>query len=134
MSTLREVIARVDAIKPNAYSDETKVSWLNALEGRIVVGVFQMRVAQAAARMHSPDDLEQELLVKFPHDDIYEAWLAAKIDFANGEYEKYQNSMAMYNELYEDFVQLVAMRYNPAQMEAPEEREALLDAYLADEA
>lgn len=133
MSTLQEVIARVDEIKPNAFSDEIKVSWLNALEGRIVVDVFQLPRAEAIARHHTEEDLGQELLVKFPHDDIYEAWLAAKIDFANGEYEKYQNSMAMYNELYEDFVQLIAMRYNPAQR-TPEERATLLEAYLADEA
>lgn len=133
MSTLKSVIERVDEFKPNAFSDELKVSWLNALEGRVVMSVFQLPQSAVKEWVHSADDLGAELLVRFPHDDIYEAWLAAKIDFANGEYEKYQNSMAMYNELYEDFVQLVAMRYNPTQ-KTPEERETLLDAYLADEA
>ena len=97
------------------------------------MSVFQLPQSAVKEWVHRADDLGAELLVRFPHDDIYEAWLAAKIDFANGEYEKYQNSMAMYNELYEDFVQLVAMRYRPAQRTS-EEREALLEAYLADEA
>lgn len=133
MSTLKSVIERVDEFKPNAFSVDLKVSWLNALEGRIVMSVFQLPRSAVKKWAHSADDLGAELLVRFPHDDIYEAWLAAKIDFANGEYEKYENSMAMYNELYDDFVQLAAMRYNPAQM-TPEEREAMLEAYLADEA
>jgi len=87
---------------------------------------------KAQAYRHGAEDLTQELLVRFPHDDIYEAWLLARIDLANGEYEKYQNAMAMYNELYEDFVRLVAMRFSPAQKTA-EERPALLQAYLTGE-
>lgn len=132
MSTFYAVMGRVDEIKPNSFSDKIKKDWIDALEGRIVTDVFQLPSAQAEVRRVKGGELEQELLVRFPHDDIYDAWLIARIDFANGEYEKYQNSMEMYNELYENFVQMVAMRLNPAQR-TMEERLELLKAYIAGE-
>ena len=132
MSTLQEVIELVDAIKPNAFDPAVKVAWINSLEGRIIVDVFQLPWSQAVARKHSADDLNTELLVRFPHDDIYEAWLLAKIDFANGEAEKDENSITMYNEVYDNFVHMIAMRFDPAQR-TPEERETILGAYLVDD-
>ena len=44
-----------------------------------------------------------ELLVSTPHDDIYIRWLEAQIDYANGEYGKYQNAMAMFNAAYSNY-------------------------------
>lgn len=61
-------------------------------------------------------DKDTELLVVFPHTDIYIYWLSAKIDEANGEYNKYQNTMDSYNAAYGDFVRWFASTYEPAQM------------------
>ena len=33
--TAQEIIAAVDAVKPNAFDNASKLRWLNALEGRI---------------------------------------------------------------------------------------------------
>ena len=45
-------------------------------------------------------DLTTELLVPAPYDDIYIRWLESQIDYTNGEYGKYNNSIAMYNAAY----------------------------------
>ena len=44
-----------------------------------------------------------ELLVPAPYDDIYIRYLEMQIDYANGEYGKYNNSKVMYNETYTVF-------------------------------
>ncbi|MFR3291357.1 MAG: hypothetical protein ACLTSG_14585 [Lachnospiraceae bacterium] len=39
-------------------------------------------------------DADTTMLVRPPHDKLHPAYLEARIDFANGEYEKYQNTFA----------------------------------------
>lgn len=111
-----EVLEWVDEVKPNAFSDKVKVAWLNALEGRIALEVFLMAPEEARGLRYSfPEDLERELLVEMPYDDIYGLWLCAKIDEANGEYDKYQNTAQIYNEHYGSFLRWFAQVYDPVQ-------------------
>ena len=116
MSTIKEIIARVDAIKPNAFDDAAKVNWLASLEGKIAADVFLMSFPELAQfRYTVADSMDTEPLVCFPHDDVYDLWLCAQIDLANGEYNKYQNTMVSYNESYGNFVRWFARVYEPSQ-------------------
>lgn len=113
---IREAIEHVDEVKPNAFDSKAKVLWLNALEGRIAADVFLLAPVEIRQLQYSlPEDLETELLVTAPHDDIYTLWLQAKIDEANGEYDRYQNTMQIYNEHYGNFLRWFASLYDPAQ-------------------
>ena len=68
------------------------------------------------AQLHyGPGDLDKELLVDPPYDDIYELYLEAEIDRANGEYNKYQNTMQSYNARRGDFVTWFCQIWDPAQ-------------------
>ena len=71
-----------------------------------------------------PEDLETELLVGPPHDDIYTLYLQAKIDEANGEYNKYSNTMQIYNEYYGTFLRWFCGLYDPVQGYLSEEARA----------
>lgn len=111
-----EVIEYVDSVRPNPFSDKEKVMWLNALEGRIAADVFLLAPLEIRKlKYEHPDNMDTELLVVSPHDDIYYLWLIARIDEANGEYNKYQNSSQIYNEHYGNFVRWFARTYEPAQ-------------------
>lgn len=116
MSTIKEVLDRVDARKPNAFRAEQKTAWITELEGMLALNVFLMDICEAEQLHYSwPEHGDTQLLVRFPHDGIYGLWLEAKIDMANGEYDKYQNSMIQYNEAYTNFVRWFARVYTPAQ-------------------
>lgn len=122
---LREAIERVDEIKPNAFSSAVKTDWINALEGRIAADVLLLAPAEVKQLRYTyPEDQNTELLIDPPHDDIYTLWLAAKIDEANGEYNKYQNTMQIYNEHFGDFVRWFASTWDPAQGYISEEARA----------
>jgi len=113
---VREAIERADDVKPNAFDSKTKAAWLNALEGRIAASVFLLAPAEIRQlQYHVPEDLETELLVAPPHDDIYALWLQAKIDEGNGEYDRYQNTMQIYNEHFGSFLRWFAGLYDPAE-------------------
>ena len=60
------------------------------------------------------DDKNREMLVAPPHDKLYRSYLTAMVDFANGEYEKYDNTMQMFNANYGEFMRWFAMNYRPA--------------------
>ena len=114
--TPEEIITQVDEIKPNAFDDKTKLRWIGELEGRIAADLFLLSSTELQQlELIHPEGMEQELLVKWPHNDIYSLWLQAKIDFANGEYDKYQNTMAAYNEVYNNFANWFIRTYSPAQ-------------------
>ena len=112
---IKEALEWADEMKPNAFTSKVKLAWLNALEGRIAADVFLMAPAEIAALHYTEEDMETELLVVPPHDDIYTLWLQAKIDASNGEYNKYANSMQIYNEHFGNFLRWFADLYEPAQ-------------------
>jgi len=113
---IRDVIEWTDEIKPNAFNDRVKVEWLSALDGRIAADVLLLAPAEVAALPYLyPRDMDTVMLVSPPHDDIYSLWLAAKVDEANGEYNKFANSAAIFNAHYSSFVRWFADTYAPAQ-------------------
>ena len=112
--TLAEIIAQVDEVKPNAFSNEAKTIWLNEIEGKIQTDVFLLAVEDVQQYTYA-EHKDHMMLVNAPHSKLYRAYLEAKIDYANGEYNKYQNTMQMFNEFYNEFVIWFARNYRPAE-------------------
>lgn len=111
--TLSEVIAKVDEIKPNAFSNEAKTAWMNEAEGMVQTEVFLLAPEEIITYDYAKDK-DTELLVQSPHDKLYPSYLTAMIDFANGEYNKYQNTMQMFNSHFGEFMRWFALNYRPA--------------------
>lgn len=111
--TLREVIERVDEIKPNAFSEDTKTMWVNECEGMVQTEVL-LFASEDIVVYNYAEHKDAELLVKPPHDKLYWAYLSAMIDFANGEYNKYQNAMQLFNAHFNEFMGWYARTYRPA--------------------
>ena len=103
---IMEAIGRINRLKPNAYAIQDKVWWLSILDGRIKTDIIDTHEGgeDVIFTGYSEDgDTNTKLLVPAPHDILYIYWLEAQIDYANGEYNKYSNSMAMFNEAYSAF-------------------------------
>lgn len=116
MATIREIMERVDENVPNAFSQKTKLGWIASLDGKIAADVFLMGIEEIRMLQYRhPEDLDSEPLVGFPHDEIYDLWLRARIDDANGEVERYENAMQQFNAHYGNFVRWFASTYEPAQ-------------------
>ena len=110
---LKEVIEYVDELKPNAFSSETKTRWINALEGRIQTEVMLFGPDNITTYTWE-DDQDTELFVRPPYEEIYEDYLYARIDLANGEYDKYADSMAKFEEIFTAFTIWYIEEYHPA--------------------
>ncbi len=98
--TAREVIALVDALRPNQYGEEQKLRWLRRLDGQILAELGDMHEpANADDEAPALDDLytvDTELLAPFPYDEeLYTAYLFCQIDLHNAEIQKYNQSLSL---------------------------------------
>lgn len=104
--TLLEAINRIDVLKPNSYSQGEKIQWLSNLDGiikREIIDTHEGGEGVVFNGYTEETSLTTELLVPAPYDDVYLRYLETQIDYANGEYGKYNNSMAMYDTAYSSF-------------------------------
>ena len=99
--TFMEAVNRVDAVKPNVYELEEKLRWLSVLDG--IVKKEIMDTHEGAEAVLPEADTDRELLAPHPYDGMYIHWLEAQIDYAGGEYGKYNSSMAMFRAVYEAY-------------------------------
>ncbi len=104
--TIMDALYRIDELKPNSYSQTEKIKWLSTLDGivkREIIDTHEGGESIQFSGYGEDADLNTVLLIPAPYEDIYLRWLEAQIDYTNGEYGKYNNSIAMYNTAYASF-------------------------------
>lgn len=104
--TIIETINRIDILKPNTYSPETKTYWLSNLDGIVFEKIIKTHEGAEGKDFNGytvETPIDTVLLIPAPYDDIYLKWLEAQIDYANGEYDKYNNIIVAYNDAYTEF-------------------------------
>lgn len=104
--TIREALETVDRLKPNQYGSADKLRWLSELDGAVYREILtQHEMDGPAFAGYTPEaDLDGTvLLIEWPYDEIYRWYLEMKIDDANGEMAKYNNSAAKYNMYYQAY-------------------------------
>lgn len=77
------------------YPDSMLLQFLNEVEGKVQTEVLM--IAPDDTVRYGADDLTSEMIVTAPHDKLYYVYLMAMIDFVNGEYDRYTNSMNLAN-------------------------------------
>lgn len=98
--TSNKAIEIVDRLKPNVYSEEDKLRWINELDGMVQRLVIQ---TDEVTEYAYPDDMDRELLIPAPFDDCYTLFLEAKIDYYNREYANYNNSAIMFDSQFSEY-------------------------------
>lgn len=111
-----EVINMVDALKPNAYTQEEKIRWLSNLDSRVKVQIMDAHEDNQHTDFKGYDDLtklETELLVSEPYDEMYLRWLEAMIDYTNGDDDRYNNAIILFNNAYENYKRYYTRTHTP---------------------
>ncbi len=104
--TIAEVISKVDALKPNTYTPEDKIDWLSTLDHRVksqIIDAHECNEPIIFFGYDSLNDMDTELLVPAPYDEMYLRWLEAMIDYHNSEDERYNNAIILFNNAYEGY-------------------------------
>lgn len=95
--TAGEILDRVDALRPNAYSPEQKLRWLRRLDGQILLELLETHEgAGELPSLPASYDQQTQLLAPFPWGEgVYIAGLFCQIDLHNGEIQKYNQSLSL---------------------------------------
>lgn len=108
MATIADVIAAVDALRPNQYSAAVKIRWLSDCESTLHSELTQNYVSSpdmpdVFTGYNEDTDPKTVLLAPPPHDMLYRHWLLAQIDLHNRELAQYNNSSVQYNVAYQAY-------------------------------
>ena len=101
-----EAINRIDSLKHNTYTQSDKLAWLSRLDSMVKKHIIDTHEGSEDVTFTGYDDstdLQTELLIPAPYDEVYLRWMEAQIDYYNGEYEKYNNASDLFNTAYNDF-------------------------------
>ena len=104
--TIIEATSMIDSLKPNNYTYQDKVRWLSELDGMIKTNIIDTHEGGSEIAFEGyteSTDSDAPLLVSAPYEGIYMKWLESKIDYANAEYAKYNNTKNAFNAIYEEF-------------------------------
>lgn len=107
--TAGEAIAAADALRPNQYTTEQKLQWLQLLDGQIRLELFESHEGAAETAAGGEYTGDTELLAPQPYGgELYTAYLFSRIDLANAEIQKYNQSAALVSAAWRQ----LADRYN----------------------
>ena len=114
--TIRDAITRLDALIFNTYTDSDKVEWLSRLDTEIKQQIIDTHegagnVSFSGYTENTPGDTV--LLVPSPYDEVYLRWMEAQIHYYNGEYDKFNASIVMYNTAFDNYANYYNRNHMP---------------------
>ena len=112
-----EAINRIDSLIHNTYDQADKVEWLSNLDHDVKQHIDKHEGGEDVS-FHGYDSetpMDTVLLVPAPHDIVYLHWLEAQIHYHNGEYDKYNNAIILYNTDLDAFQKHYTRTHKPLQ-------------------
>lgn len=103
---------------PAEIDDTILLDWLNQVEGQILHEIFLLALSEITPYSATPTEA---LAAPYPYDGIYLLWMEAQVDFSNGEYERYTNTMQRYNVAWNDLARHIAKCIRPVYGRAVEQ-------------
>lgn len=116
-TVLFELLRKLKPV-PAEIDDTILLDWLNQVEGQILHEIFLLALSEITPYATTPTEA---LAAPYPYDGIYLLWMEAQVDFANGEYERYTNTMQRYNTAWNDLARHIAKCIRPVYGRAVEQ-------------
>ena len=112
--TAIDVIDRVDLLEPNDYSAEQKLRWLSALDGRILREVLLTHEGAPDVSLPDYSTGREALLVPEPYGGaLYYHYLQAMIAAENGETQRYNKRITLFNDAYQGWTDDYTRTHRP---------------------
>ena len=97
--TIRQAIDEVCLYVANSMDEGWMIKQLSRCESALYITIIQVYKPETEPfegfREDTPD--ETVLLVGEPHDVLYVRWLEAQIHYVNGDIDRYNNAITMFN-------------------------------------
>lgn len=96
----KKIIQKVDNLLYNQYTDAEKTEWLNRAEAIVQKTVFDPHEEE-------PEDVPE------PYAEMFLHYLEAQIHLHNGEYDRYNAAVLLFNSILSDFSAYYNKHYTP---------------------
>ena len=113
-----DAINSLDALKFNTYTQDDKLQWLSRLDSMVkkqIIDTHEGAEAVSFSGYTADTPTDTILLVPAPYDEVYLRWMEAQIDYHNGEYDKYNNAIIMFNTAFEAYQKHYNSAHKPVQ-------------------
>ena len=100
---VEKIISVFDSIKENNVNDDTKLMWLNDVDGRIACEIHRKKAEEFIPLVGGDD----ELALPEPYSRMYILYLGAMIAFQGGEYSLYNRTMLEYEAAFSEYARYV---------------------------
>lgn len=107
--TIQELISKVQEEKPNTFSNEKMLSFVNEIEQDVATQLVVPFTPYETVN-------DNKLIAPAPYDRLYVSYLKAMVDYANEEYASYQMNQMQHIQDFRDFVDWI-VRENKASEE-----------------
>lgn len=98
---ISDAIKEADRLKPNSFTTEDKLRWLERLEKRICNEILSHYTTPApTVEPFTTEDLSRELIVPDPYDEIYIHWLCAQMDYYEREMDSFNAANMMFEAVF----------------------------------
>ena len=92
---VKEAIQKVKERKPNAYSDEALLDYINECEAMVQRELY-LETPEEIVQYEYPDGLEEELILPSPYSMVYVTYAIMMIQYNQEEIAAYNNSNEMF--------------------------------------
>jgi len=121
-----EAIEIADDIVRNTVSEDRKIKWLKALDGKVYLDVFDthenITLTDNSWTKHilgdTLTDTMGDLIIEFPYDELYINYLLSKIYIEVNEVERANNAMLLFNDEYKEYKNYINRTFVPKQNNA----------------
>ena len=113
---INEAINRLDALKANTYNQPEKIEWLSRVDSMVkkqIIDTHEGGETVSFTGYNEDTDLQTELLVPAPFDELYLRFMEAQIDYHNHEYDSYNNAIIMFNTAFEAYAAYYNQHHMP---------------------
>ena len=103
---IRDVLTQVNANLVNTYSQKEKIAWLSLLDQRVKIKIIDTHEGAENVKFNGYDedtDLDTELLVPAPFDEMYLRWMESQIHYRNQEEDRCNNATDAFDVLWAEF-------------------------------
>lgn len=112
--TVKNVIDRADALRPNGCTDAQKLEWVKTLETIIFDELISTHLMPQSDRPDENFNAQSVLAAPETYgSDVYIKWLICCVDFFNGESERFNQSVGLMNSAWRQLCDYINRTYMP---------------------
>lgn len=111
---LDDAITWIDRVMPNSMDPVDKTKFISDVDEKVHTAIYSRAVDYTGEfEPYTEADNDKELIIPRLYESMYLYYVSAQIDFFNKEIASYNNNMALYSSMWDDFAAYYRRNHRP---------------------